>query len=59
MYTKHNRDNKKLSIFSFILQQQSIQPNFMNQTYQANKHNPNNQNKGINVGFTTNTKFVL
>ena len=24
-----------------------------------NKHNPNNQNNNINVGFTTNTKFVL
>ena len=24
-----------------------------------NKHNPNNQNNDINVGFTTNTKFVL
>ena len=59
MYTKHNGDKKKLRIFSFILQQQSIQPNFMNQTYQTNKHNPNNRNNGINVGFTTNTKFVL
>ena len=27
-----------------------------NQTY---KHNPNNQNNHINVGFTTNTKFML
>ena len=24
-----------------------------------NKHNPNNQNNEISVGFTTNTKFVL
>ena len=24
-----------------------------------NKHNPNNQNNDINVGFITNTKFVL
>ena len=24
-----------------------------------NKHNPTNQNNDINVGFTTNTKFVL
>ena len=24
-----------------------------------NKHNPNNQNNDISVGFTTNTKFVL
>ena len=26
---------------------------------QTNKHNPNNQNNNINVGFTTNTKFLL
>ena len=30
MYTKHNGDNRKLRIFSFILQRQRIQPNFMN-----------------------------
>ena len=30
MYTKHNRDNPKLRIF--ILQQQRIQPNFINHT---------------------------
>ena len=30
MYTKHNRGNPKLKIFSFILQRQCIQPNFMN-----------------------------
>ena len=59
MYTKHSGDKAKLRIFSFILQRQSIQPNFMNQKYQINKRNPNNQNNGINVGFITNTKFVL
>ena len=32
MYTKHNWDNAKLRIFSFILQQ----PNFMNHTHQTN-----------------------
>ena len=26
---------------------------------QTNNHNPNNQNKEINVGFITNTKFLL
>ena len=26
---------------------------------QTNEHKPNNQNNGINVGFTTITKFVL
>ena len=31
----------------------------MNHTYQTNKHNRNSQNNDINVGFTTNTKFVL
>ena len=30
MYTKHNVDNAKLRIFSFIAQRQRIQPNFMN-----------------------------
>ena len=35
MYTKHNRDNAKLRIFSFIPQWQRIQPNFMNHTYQT------------------------
>ena len=53
MYTKHNGDNAKLIIFSFIPQLQRIQPNFMNDsiktfhTYQTTKHknthNPNNQ----------------
>ena len=59
MHTKHSGDKAKLRIFSFILQRQSIQPNFMNQKYQIKKNNPNNQNNSINVGFTTNTKFVL
>ena len=35
MYTKHNGDNAKLRIFSFIPQRQRIQPNFMNHTYQT------------------------
>ena len=30
MYSKHNGDNAKLRIISFIRQQQRIQPNFMN-----------------------------
>ena len=30
----------------------------MNHTYQTNKHNPNNQTKDIDVGFTLNTKFM-
>ena len=34
-YTKHNGDNPKSWIFSFIAQQRRIQPNFMNQTYQT------------------------
>ena len=38
MYTKHNGDNAKLRIFSFIPQRQRIQPNFMNHTYQTTKH---------------------
>ena len=32
MYTKHNGDNAKLRIFSFIPQRQRIQPSFMNLT---------------------------
>ena len=35
MYTKHNGDNPKLRIFSFIPQRRRIQPNFMNHTYQT------------------------
>ena len=38
MYTKHNGDNAKLIIFSFIPQRQRIQPNFINHTYQTTKH---------------------
>ena len=38
MYTKHNGDNAKLRIFSFVPQRQPIQPNFMNHTYQTTKH---------------------
>ena len=37
MYTKHNGDNAKLRIFSFIAERQRIQPNFMNRTYQITK----------------------
>ena len=61
MYTKYNGDNPKLNIFLFIPQRRRIQPNFMNHTYQTTNqtNNPNNQNKDINVGFTTNTSFVL
>ena len=61
MHTKHNGDNPKLRIFSFLPEQQRIQSNFMNHTYQTTNqtHNPNNQNNDINVGFTTNTKLML
>ena len=41
----------------------TYKPNFMKNfhTYQITKHthNPNNQNNSINVGFTSNTKFML
>ena len=56
MYTKHNRGNPKLRIFSFILQRQCTQPNFMNGSIRtfihtkqlnththAHTHNSNNQ----------------
>ena len=61
MHTKHNGDNPKLRIFSFLPEQQRIQSDFMNHTYQRTNqtNNPNNQNNDINVGFTTNTKFML
>ena len=59
MHTKHNRDYPKLRIFSFLLEQRRMQPNFMNHTYQTSKNNPNNLNNDINVGFTTNTKLVI
>ena len=35
MNTKHNGNNPKLRIFSFIPQQRRIQPSFMNHTYQT------------------------
>ena len=38
-YTKHNGDNPKSRIFSFIPQRRRIQPNFMNHTYQTNQTN--------------------
>ena len=45
MYTKHNRDKTKLRIFSFIPQQQYIQPNFMNHTYQITQQKQTEQPK--------------
>ena len=39
MYSKHNGDNAKLRIFSFIPQQQQrIQPNFMNDSIRTFIH---------------------
>ena len=38
MYTKHNVDNAKLRIFSFIPQQQGIQPNIMNDSIRTFVH---------------------
>ena len=52
MYSKHNGDNAKLKVFSFIPQQQRIQPNFMNDsirtfihTKQRNTHGQPEQSK--------------
>ena len=53
MYTKHNGDNAKLRIFSFIPQRQRIQPNFMNHTYQTTKHTNTTQ-----TTKTTTSTFV-
>ena len=38
MYSKHNGDNAKLRIFSFISQQQRIQPNFTNDSIRTFIH---------------------
>ena len=38
MYAKHNGDNAKLRIFSFIPQRQGIQPNFMNDSIRTFIH---------------------
>ena len=38
MYTKHNGDNAKLIVFSFIPQLQRIQPNFMNDSIKTFIH---------------------
>ena len=35
MHTKHNEDNRKLRIFSFLPEPRRIQPDFMNHTYQT------------------------
>ena len=43
MYTKHNGDNRKLRIFSFIPQRRRIQPSFMNHTYQTTNQTNTNQ----------------
>ena len=57
IYTKHNGDCSKLRIFLLIPQRQRKQPKHANnQTY---KHNPNNQNNDIDMGFTTNKKPAL
>ena len=42
-YTKHNGDNPKSRIFSFIPQRRRIQPNFMNHTYQTTNQTNTNQ----------------
>ena len=38
MYTKHNGDNAKLRVFSFILQRQLIQTNFMDDSIRTFIH---------------------
>ena len=52
MYTKHNRDNAKLRIFSFIPQRQRMQPNFMDDSIRTFIHT--NQR---NTQTTRTTKF--
>ena len=53
MYTKHNGDNPKLRIFSFIPQRRRIQPNFMNHTYQTT-----NQTNTTQTTKTTTSTWV-
>ena len=53
MYSKHNGDNAKLKIFSFIRQQQRIQPNFMNDSIRTFVHT--NQLKNTCTTRTTKT----
>ena len=62
MYTKHNGDNAKLRIFSFIPQRTITYRTQFCESYILNsqpyKHNPNNQNNNINVGFTPLTEIL-
>ena len=53
MYTKHNGDNPKLRIFSFISEQRRIQPNFMKHTYQTT-----NQTNTTQTTKTTTSTWV-
>ena len=53
MYPKHNRDNSKLRIFSFIPQRRRIQSNFMNHTYQTT-----NQTNTTQTTKTTTSTWV-
>ena len=68
MYSKQDRDNAKLRIFSFILQQQRIQPNFMNDTIRNFTHSKQLNTRTTQktktttstcIYFTSNTKFML
>ena len=67
MYSKHNGGNAKLRIFSFILQLQRIQPNFMNDSIRTFVHTkqlntlaqPERPKHHINLDFTSNAKFML
>ena len=56
MYTKHNRDNAKLRIFSFIPQRQRIQPNFMNDSIRTFIHTKQ-LNTHTHAHTTRTTKF--
>ena len=54
MYTKHNGDNAKLIIFSFIPQLQRIQPNFMTDSIKTFIHT---KQLNIKTHTTRTTKF--
>ena len=50
IHTKHNKDNKKLRIFSFVSQRQRIQPKYISdgiRNFMHTKHNGENLNLKI------------
>ena len=66
MFVKENPDRKKKKKKNKDILFPTGTLTYTTQFYESyipnnkpSKHNPNNQNNDINVGFTTNAKFVL